>query len=134
MTAYNASIHDPASVTSFGRYTLILDEATTTYEMIVQVLANNPHERDWRAEFNTVSGRYERVDAAFTFHVERGSTAVCSSAWRGRGVQPFAPFASFTGSLDGDTLTVAYLGEIALTRGERPIATANLIIPDYEFA
>ena len=49
MTAYNASIRDPASVTSFGRYTLILDEATTTYEMIVQVLANNPHERDWRA-------------------------------------------------------------------------------------
>lgn len=133
MTIYNKVIHDPSSVTSFGRYTLVLDEATTTYEMIVQILADTPHQRDWRTEFNTVAGRYERVDAAFTFHVERGSTAVRSSAWSGRGVQPFAPFASFTGHLDGDTLTVAYLGEIALKRGDRPIANANLIIPDYEF-
>lgn len=133
MTVYNQSIRDPASVTSFGRYTLVLDEATTTYELIVQILADNPYQRDWRTEFNTVAGRYERVDGAFTFHVERGSTAVRSSAWQGRGVQPFAPFASFTGSLDRDTFTLAYLGELVLTRGERPLATAALVIPDYEF-
>jgi hypothetical protein len=72
VTVYNQSILDSASITSFGRYTLVLDEATTTYELIVQILADNPYQRDWRTEFNTVAGRYEQVDGAFTFHVERG--------------------------------------------------------------
>lgn len=135
MIVYNQAIRDPANPTSFVRSSLVLDAVVGRYEMTVQVLADNPHERDWRAEFTTVAGRYERAGDSFTFHVETGSTAVCSSAWRGRGVEPFAPFPSFTGALDGDRITVAYLGEIVLERSEgRPYATANLVIPDYEFS
>ncbi len=134
MIVYNQAIRDPASPTSFVRSSLVLDDVAGTYELTVQVLADNPRERDWRAEFTTVAGRYERADDRFTFHVETGSTAVCSSAWRGRGVEPFAPFPSFTGVLDGDAITVAYLGELVLTRSEgRAHATAKLVIPDYEF-
>lgn len=134
MIVYNQAVRDPASPTSFVRYSLVLDEGARRYEMTVQALADNPRERDWRAEFTTVAGRYERAEDSFTFHVETGSTAVRSSAWRGRGVEPFASFPSFTGALDGDRMTVASLGEIALERSEgRPHATANLVIPDYEF-
>ncbi len=134
MIVYNQTLRNPASPTSFGHYSLVLDEAAGRYEMIVQILADDPRERDWRAEFNTVAGRYERAEDRFTFHVETGRTAVRSSAWRGRGVEPFAPFPSFTGVLDGDRITVAYLGEIVLQRGEgRPHAAASLVIPDYEF-
>ncbi len=134
MTAYHRTLRDPGSPTSVGRYSLVLDEASATYTMTVQILADNPREHDWRAEFNTVAGRFERHGDDFTFHVSSGSTAVRSSAWKGRGVEPFAPFPSFTGALDGDTLRVQYLGELELTRSEaRNLATAALIIPDYEF-
>ena len=134
MSIFNYAIRDPANPTSFRHYSLVLDEAATTYTMTVQGLADNADQHDWRAEYTIVSGRYERCGDAFTFHVEQGSTANCCTGWPGRGREEWIPFASFTGTLAGDTFTVDYFAELTLERGERAYATPTLIVPDYEFA
>jgi hypothetical protein len=132
MTVYNARISPPESPTSFGRYSLVLDDAQATYTVIVQVLMDSPRERDWRAEFNTVSGHFEREGDRFTFFVSEGRACVRSSAWNGRGVEDYRPFASFAGTLAGEVMTLDYNGTLTLTRSDGPaVANPSLVIPDY---
>lgn len=132
MTVYQREIRPPSSPTSVGRYALVLDESAGAYTVIVQVLLDTPLERDWRSEFNTVSGRYERDGARFTFWVERGRARVRSSAWSGRGEEDYSPFERFTGLLEGDRMTLDYNGTLELDRRDGPTTvTPTLIIPDY---
>ena len=134
MTVFNASIHDPDSPTSLGRYSLVLDESRSTYVLTIQLLADNPRERDWRTEFRTLSGSFVREGELLHFRVEAARSGVRSSAWQGR-VDESPPFPAFEGTLRGEALTVHVPGELVLRRSDgEPIATPALIIPDYEFA
>lgn len=132
MIVYQREIHPSSSPTSVGRYALVLDEPSATYTVIVQVLLDTPLERDWRSEYNTVAGRYERDGARFTFWVERGRSHARSSAWSGRGEEDYTPFERFTGQLEGDRMTLDYNGTLELDRREGPTTvTPTLILPDY---
>lgn len=133
MRVYEWVIRPPSSPTSVGRYALVLDEDSNGYTVIVQVLMDTPEERDWRSEYNTVSGKYEQDGSRFTFHVEHGSACVRSSAWHGKGIEQYRPFPSFTGALEGERMTLDYNGTLTLDRREGPTQVEpKLLLPDYE--
>jgi hypothetical protein len=132
VAVFNATLHVPDSPTSVGRYTLELDESSSTFTLITQVLTDNPRERDWRSEYFRLAGSYVRSGESLAFRIEQSQRGVRSSAWQGR-VDDSRPCDSFVGTQHGDQLTIDVQGVLVLTRGEAPRARAALIIPDYAF-
>ena len=57
---FNTTLHVPDSPTSIGRYSVELDESSSTFTLTIQVLADNPRERDWRSEYFRLAGSYAR--------------------------------------------------------------------------
>jgi hypothetical protein len=129
---FNTTLHVPDSPTSIGRYSVELDESSSTFTLTIQVLADNPRERDWRSEYFRLAGSYARSGESLAFRIEQSERGVRSSAWQGR-VDGSRPCDSFVGTLHGEQLTIEVQGTLVLTRGEVPRARAVLIIPDYVF-
>ncbi len=131
---YKLQLIPPASPASVGVYGLRITEESR-FELVCQVLAHTPEERDWRSEWNAVEGRVVADGKRLTFHVERGQREIRSCAWSGHGVEDdYLPMPSFPGVMTNDGVSITYCGKIALRRCDAAPLVRGLLLPDYEFS